>query len=436
MRCRAAAAAERRQQTTMKKTIISALLAGVLCLGAAAPAHAAEPPAAEQTQSDARQVTIKRMGLLAVEKAVTENNPTVRSLRKTAAGINSGTNLAAQMEMQGAAVEMQIQMYQGLIAQLRAEMEAAGDTESDLYKTYAAQIMLLESQIAGLQQSAATLPVQGAMAVLQMEDAAYQVQRQADGIAAQMTSGAQTMLLSMKNLEYTAERLERQLAALDRSLAVMDTQLSLGMVSKLQVDTTRNQRDMLARSIDTMRVQNENLGSSLAMMCGYDAATVVLPAEIARVSNNDFRKMNFDDDLAETRKNSFSIWQRRITLRQAQNNYDKEIESTALTVQAAQQALEAEQENVYAAFLAAYDGVSAAHDALRAAQSAQKQAEQDLYAGAVQLERGMISHLAYQQAEDTAKNAELDVAVAELNLRSAYNTYEWAKKGVTAAPAA
>ena len=424
----------------MRKTIISALLAGALCIGAAAPACAAEPsaapPAAPQgTQSEPQALTVKKMGLRAVEKAVTENNPTVRSLQKTAAGLDTGSSIAAQMEMQGAAVEMQIAMYQGLLEQIKSAMEEC-DQESALYKTYAAQQMLLESQIASLTQTAAALPAQSAAAVMQIDDAVYQLRHQADSIAAQMTSGAQTMLLSLRNLEYTTERLERQLASLDRSLAVLDTQLAIGMTSPLQVETTRGQRAALARSIDTLRVQSEGLASSLALMCGYDAGTIVMPSNFQPVYDADLKKMRFDSDLDEALKNSFSIWQRRNTLRQAQNAQDKEEESTVLAVQAAEQALEAEQENVRAAFTAAYQGVSDAHDALRAAQTAQTQAESDFRTSALKYQRGMISRLAYQQAQDTLENAKLDTETAQLNLRSAYNSYEWAKKGVTAAPAA
>ena len=42
----------------------------------------------------------------------------------------------------------------------------------------------------------------------------------------------------------------------------------------------------------------------------------------------------------------------------------------------------------------------------------------------------MISELAYRQAQDTLENAKDAVEIAQLNLTSAYNQYEWAKQGV------
>ena len=43
------------------------------------------------------------------------------------------------------------------------------------------------------------------------------------------------------------------------------------------------------------------------------------------------------------------------------------------------------------------------------------------------------SRLEYQQAQDTLENAKLDVQTAELGLVSAFNQYEWAKRGLTTA---
>ena len=90
---------------------------------------------------------------------------------------------------------------------------------------------------------------------------------------------SQTMLITIKNLGCTKENLQVTLTQLDRNLAVLKTQRKLGMIGQLQLDTVQNQRDKLAQSIDTLETTRENLGSSVALMCGLDANTIVMPAD-------------------------------------------------------------------------------------------------------------------------------------------------------------
>ena len=430
----------------MKQRIISALLAGLLCAGLIAPAGAAEtadgtaPPSAEtapaQDAGGPDALTPKKMGLRAVRAAIEENNPTARALHMTAAGIGSTGSLSSALSGGSDSIGA---IYGELLAGIKetmAGLEAAGQQESDLYKTYAAQLTLLTSQMETMQQSMESMLAQGQMAILQMEDAAYQVRRQADNVAGQMALGGQIMLVAMQTLVYNAERLERQLASLDRSIEVLGVQLTLGMVSQLELDTARNQRDNLARTIDSLHDQCESLGCSLALLCGYGADTVIVPSSFAPVAGGDLREMDYDDGLALALDNSFSIWQSRNELRQAQNVRDEDIPSTMTAVQAAQQALAAEQDNVEAAFDTLYQTVRDSMQAQDAAETAAAQAELDFRTSTVQYNNGMISRLAYQQAQDTLADARLDVEIAQLSLRSAYNQYEWALEGVMTSTAA
>ena len=48
----------------------------------------------------------------------------------------------------------------------------------------------------------------------------------------------------------------------------------------------------------------------------------------------------------------------------------------------------------------------------------------------VQYQRGMISQMAFADAQDTLEAAKEAAAEAEINLFTSYNTYEWAKRGV------
>ena len=414
----------------MKREIISVLLAGVLCAFSAVPAGAAgeaAAPAAQEEQAGPAEPAVREMGLRAVASAVQENNPTVQALRENAesieesgalAGASGGSGSVSPIDILNAQIQGLEQAMQGL------------DTESDLYKTYAVQKSLLEAQVEELEGSLSSSMAQGEMALLQLGDAAYQVRRQADNIEGQLAQTAQTLLITIQNLKYNRGQLERQLASLDRTIDVAEVQLSIGTISQYQMDLYRNQRDNLARTIDTLQTQCESLGSSIALLCGYDADTVVMPSTLAPVYDSQLREMSYEDDLELAKKNSFSIWQKRSELRQAQNAYDEDISGTDYAVQSAKGALAAEQQAVESSFGTIFQGVADSRAALDAARTAEQQAELDFRTSQVQYSRGMISELAYRQAQDTLENAKDAVEIAQLNLTSAYNQYEWAKQGV------
>lgn len=414
----------------MKREIISVLLAGVLCAFSAVPAGAAgeaAAPAAQEEQAGPAEPAVREMGLRAVASAVQENNPTVQALRENAesieesgalAGASGGSGSVSPIDILNAQIQGLEQAMQGL------------DTESDLYKTYAVQKSLLEAQVEELEGSLSSSMAQGEMALLQLGDAAYQVRRQADNIEGQLAQTAQTLLITIQNLKYNRGQLERQLASLDRTIDVAEVQLSIGTISQYQMDLYRNQRDNLARTIDTLQTQCESLGSSIALLCGYDADTVVMPSTLAPVYDSQLREMSYEDDLELAKQNSFSIWQKRSELRQAQNAYDEDVSGTDYAVQSAKDALAAEQQAVESSFGTIFQGVADSRAALDAARTAEQQAELDFRTSQVQYSRGMISELAYRQAQDTLENAKDAVEIAQLNLTSAYNQYEWAKQGV------
>ncbi len=410
----------------MKKTMIAALLGAVLCVSAVMPAGAAQQP-------EPAELTVREMGLRGVAATVEKNNPTVQALRKTAAGIDTASAVSAQFAQQGVMLGAQIAMYQSLIGGLEQAMEAAGKDQADLKAVYQAHIALLTAQSAGLEQVRDGLPAQEQAAVSQIEDAVYQLEKQADYVADQITQGAQTLLLTIRSLQYTGEQLDRQLAAVDRSMAVLEVQQQIGMAGALQVETARRQRDNLAMNADMLDGQIETLGNSLALLCGMDAASAVLPAALGKVSEAELRAMDLEKDLAAARKSSFIVWQKRDALRQAQNTYDKDIESTVHAVQAAEAALDAAQEELRAGFTTLFRTVQDKKTAVQAARTAAEQAARTLHTSEVKYRQGMISRLAYQQAQDEAASAAQAVETAELELLTAYQQYQWGRQGLVSA---
>ena len=406
----------------MKANWKRTLLSLVLCAGFVWPAGAVSTgqPAASQTgtstaQSKPAAYTVKKMSLLGVKRTVESDNNTVKMLNKTAASLDSSSYMSGSAS--GATGESEIEIYAALIENMKKAMDGL-DKTSDLYKTYAAQLKVLEDYQTSLNQNAVS-GMQQAMAMLsQLDDAAYTLRKQAKNVSGQLALGAQTMLITIKNL------------------AVLKTQRKLGMIGQLQLDTVQNQRDKLAQSIDTLETTRENLGSSVALMCGLDANTIVMPADFETLYEGNLDKMSYQKDLEQAQKNSFLIWQKQDAVRSAYNAYDKNISGTAEAVKSAEDALAAAKESVVAAFDSTYKTVKDCRTTLAAKRTAQSQAELDLKTATVKYRKGIISKLAYQQAQDAVTTAKLNVESAYLSLYTAYNQYEWAKEGVLITTAA
>lgn len=425
----------------MKANWKRTLLSLVLCAGFVWPAGAVSTgqPAASQTgtstaQSKPAVYTVKKMGLLGVKRTVESDNNTVKMLNKTAASLDSSSYMSGSAS--GATGESESEIYKKLIEDMEAARDNLPDKTSDLYKTYDAQIKVLKDYQTSLNQNAVS-GMQQAMAMLsQLDDAAYTLRKQAKNVSGQLALGAQTMLITIKNLGYTKENLQVTLTQLDRNLAVLKTQRKLGMIGQLQLDTVQHQRDKLAQSIDTLETTRENLGSSVALMCGLDANTIVMPADFETLYEGNLDKMSYNKDLEQAQKNSFLIWQKQDAVRSAYNSYDKNISGTAEAVKSAEDALAAAKESVVAAFDSTYKTVKDCRTTLAAKRTAQSQAELDLKTATVKYRKGIISKLAYQQAQDAVTTAKLNVESAYLSLYTAYNQYEWAKEGVLITTAA
>lgn len=419
----------------MKRQFISALLACALLAGTAAPAFAAEDTAAETKApagigAEAPALKVRQMGLLAVQKAVTENNATVRMLRKNASAIESATS--GSSSSMGAAANPG-QMYSELADTLQGIIDGGGLSD-DMKKTYEAQIEALRANAENLNFSVSS-QLQSAMAMIsQLDDQAYQLRKQADSIANQMAKTAQDLLYTMETMDCQMESLQNGIATLDRNLAVMRVQRSRGMIGQLQLDTVENQRIQLVNSQQTLENMREQIGLTLSQLCGLDADTIVEPSTLTMPYESDLDRVNAKTGLENAKKNSFDIWSKRVSLRSAQNAYDKNVSGTAEAVKAAEDQLAVTQESVESAYATVIQDLKDSRVSLKAAENALTQAKDDLRLAGVKYKIGTLSKLNYQSAQDDVKTAELNVRQAQLTVAKCYSACQWAEQGVLTLP--
>ena len=419
----------------MKRKLISALLACALLAGTAAPAFAAEDTAdtAAKTPAgigaEAPALKVRQMGLLAVQKAVTENNSTVRMLRKNASAIESatsGSSSSAGSLNPGQAYNQLADTLQGIIND--------GKLSDDMKKTYEAQIEALRANADNLNFSVSS-QMQSAMAMLsQLDDQAYQLRRQADNIANQMAKTAQDLLYTMETMDYQMENLKNGIATLDRNLAVLRVQRSRGMIGQLQLETVENQRIQLVNSQQTLANMREQIGLTLSQLCGLDADTLVEPSTLVMPYEGELDRINAKTGLENAKKNSFDIWSKRVSLRTAQNVYDKDVSGTAEAVKAAEDQLAVTQESVESAYATVIQDMKDSRVSLKAAENALTQAKDDLRLAGVKYKIGTLSKLGYQSAQDSVDSAEINVKLAQLKVAQCYSACQWAEQGVLTLP--
>ena len=419
----------------MKRKLISALLACALLAGTAAPAFAAEDTAdtAAKTPAgigaEAPALKVRQMGLLAVQKAVTENNSTVRMLRKNASAIESatsGSSSSAGSLNPGQAYNQLADTLQGIIND--------GNLSDDMKKTYEAQIEALRANADNLNFSVSS-QMQSAMAMLsQLDDQAYQLRRQADSIANQMAKTAQDLLYTMETMDYQMENLKNGIATLDRNLAVLRVQRSRGMIGQLQLETVENQRIQLVNSQQTLANMREQIGLTLSQLCGLDADTIVEPSTLVMPYEGELDRINTKTGLENAKKNSFDIWSKRVSLRTAQNVYDKDVSGTAEAVKAAEDQLAVTQESVESAYAIVIQDMKDSRVSLKAAENALTQAKDDLRLAGVKYKIGTLSKLGCQSAQDSVASAEINVKLAQLKVAQCYSACQWAEQGVLTLP--
>ena len=309
-----------------------------------------------------------------------------------------------------------------------------GDLSDDMKKTYEAQIIALRGNAENMNLSV-SVQYQSALAMLsQLDDQAYQLRRQADSIANQMAMAAQNLLYTMETLDCQMESLKNGIATLDRNLAVMKVQRSRGMIGQLQLDTVENQRVQLVNSQQTLANMREQIGLSLSQLCGLDADTLVEPSTLVMPYEGELDRINAKTGLENAKKNSFDIWSRRVSLRAAQNVYDKDVSGTAEAVKAAEDQLAVTQESVEAAYATVIQNMKDSRVSLTAAKNALTQAQDDLRLASVKYKLGTMSRLSYQSAQDSVASAEINVKLAQLKVAQCYSACQWAEQGVLTLP--
>lgn len=412
----------------MKRAAAAGLCAALLC-GMCAPAYAADTAKPAQTTTTA-QTEVKapvKLSFDTLEKTVREGNVSIRSYQQTVESAEK-TDVSDQYVNKYFSLSQQIDAYDKQISSLKKSRDSIED--ADLRKTITAQISVLQATRDSLYQQYKDLDDDE-------DDAKDEQKKTVDSTRRQMQNNADTICLSAENnyislasMQYSLAQTERSLQQLDRSIAQTKKQVALGIATKNTLSGLESQRELLAAQQKSAQTSADSLANTLAIQCGYPTGTEVTIESLPEVTAEQLASIDYETDLAEALKNSYSIWSADDSVRKASDDYENDVTNNLHAYEAAKIQRDATEESVKSSFRKLYKTMQEKNTAMTAAQTDLAQAQKTFAVSQLQYNRGMISRIKFEEAQDTYTTAQETAENARTDLLTAYNNYQWAKRGV------
>ena len=412
----------------MKRAAAAGLCAALLC-GMCAPAYAADTAKPAQTMTTA-QTEVKapvKLSFDTLEKTVREGNVSIRSYQQTVESAEK-TDVSDQYVNKYFNLSQQIDAYDKQISSLKKSRDSIKD--SDLRKTITAQISVLQATRDSLYQQYKDLDDDE-------DDAKDEQKKTVDSTRRQMQNNADTICLAAENnyislasMQYSLAQTERSLQQLDRSIAQTKKQVALGIATKNTLSGLESQRELLAAQQKSAQTSADSLANTLAIQCGYPTGTEITIESLPEVTAEQLASIDYETDLAEALKNSYSIWSADDSVRKASDDYENDVTNNLHAYEAAKIQRDATEESVKSSFRKLYKTMQEKNTAMTAAQTDLAQAQKTFAVSQLQYNRGMISRIKFEEAQDTYTTAQETAENARTSLLTAYNNYQWAKRGV------
>ena len=394
-----------------------------------APAYAADTAKPAQTTTTA-QTEVKapvKLTFDTLEKTVREGNVSIRSYQQTVESAEK-TDVSDQYINKYFNLSQQIDAYDKQINSLKKSRDSIKDDA--LKASITAQIRVLQATRDSLYQQYKGLDDDE-------DDAKDEQKKTVDSTRRQMQNNADTICLSAENnyislasMQYSLAQTERSLQQLDRSIAQTKKQVALGIATKNTLSGLMSQRELLAAQQKSAQTSADSLANTLAIQCGYPTGTEITIESLPEVTAEQLASIDYETDLAEALKNSYSIWSADDSVRKASDDYENDVTNNLHAYEAAKIQRDATEESVKSSFRKLYKTMQEKNTAMTAAQTDLAQAQKTFAVSQLQYNRGMISRIKFEEAQDTYTTAQETAENARTDLLTAYNNYQWAKRGV------
>ena len=264
-------------------------------------------------------------------------------------------------------------------------------------------------------------------------------ERQIDYAADQTISGAESLYLTILSTQLQLDGLKNNtLASTQRSLKEIELRYQLGQVSKLTLTQVQNGYESLESSITSLENTVSTLYSSLQSLMGDVPTGKLRLLDTPSVTADELSYLNYASDLSKAKENSYTLYTADRAVEDAEDAMNDARRDEGKNSYQYKMAEYAYQSSIYkkdaavasfeASFLNLYKAIAPAQTALAAKQSALAY-EQQMYAVAEKkYQLGNLSANALQDEKDTLDSAQRDVEAAQLDLFTAYHSYNQAVK--------
>lgn len=264
-------------------------------------------------------------------------------------------------------------------------------------------------------------------------------ERQIDYAADQTISGAESLYLTILSTQLQLDGLKNNtLASTQRSLKEIELRYQLGQVSKLTLTQVQNGYESLESSITSLENTVSTLYSSLQSLMGDVPTGKLRLLDTPSVTADELSYLNYASDLSKAKEKSYTLYTADRAVEDAEDAMNDARRDEGKNSYQYKMAEYAYQSSIYkkdaavasfeASFLNLYKAIAPAQTALAAKQSALAY-EQQMYAVAEKkYQLGNLSANALQDAKDTLDSAQRDAEAAQLDLFTAYHSYDQAVK--------
>ncbi|MCI5704022.1 TolC family protein [Agathobaculum sp.] len=373
-----------------------------------------------------------------IDSTVRSNNLTIKSLEQTLAGIDA-QDVEIQFWLAEAALESgraelnkQINDMQDTLDRL--ETSSGGDPAltAALKGMLQGNISQMKSSLADIERNLKDLEDQQDAAEETKDNALVSTKKALENTGNMLVYNAENLYISIAAQQLNRTGVVRQIAAADRKLSEMETRYRLGQISQLDLEQVRSGRSTAASGQQSLTFAIDGMRMSLGMLLGWDVGTKADISGLAPVTDTQLRSMNYENDLKEALANSYTIWQKKDALRQANNDYEDDVASTLHAVNAAKLDLENAEKSVAHSFLTLFNTVTEKQRLVQVAEDTYKLQVRLFDAADKKYGLGQISKNELDDAQDELDSAKDAITSAQYELFTAYNQYQWAKRGCIA----
>lgn len=323
-----------------------------------------------------------------------------------------------------------------LIAQLSASEEAVnGSTLAN-----ALTLMQLSSASASLATMESTLEsLEDQLDDLKDQKKDYEktvadTKRQIDSTIQQIITGAQSLYMTILSTELQMDALNDTQAATARAIQEMELRYERGQISRLTLTQVKNGYDTIQMNIGKLENAVKNMKASLQSLLGDSPTGRLDLISTPKVSENQLASLSYTADLAAAKEASYDLYSARRTVEDAEDDMNDarreegknsyQYKMAEHTYQAAVVQEESAIQNFELSFRSLYNALAPAQAAVETARNDCDYQEQVYAANQLKYQQGTISYNALLDAQDTLSSARRDLESAQMDLFTAWQSYQ------------